>query len=150
MAINYLDLYRDKVYTIGQDTEDTDITTKLDTYAQIQSRNFATPWGGFDDVPEKEKYVVVLVTAREFWWKKVAEFTAKHDQNYGGQIGQSSDTMFSRALTMVEKLTQEIAEAAPDIEGSGDIIVGDIRVRSKMTGHLVPDPTDVRGNWLSE
>jgi hypothetical protein len=130
---------------------DTEIDAYLDQAAALLSINYATPWADFDDVTTKYKYGVTLLAAIEYWWSKVGEYASKFDTQFGQSagVGQKSESMFSRALRMIEVLKEEISTLDIVVEGSGDIIVGDLVRRSKFTGYIIPRSDDPNGNWLS-
>ena len=157
MAIDYINLFVQKtgMYDDATPWSDALITSFLDQAAYKRSRNNATPWADFDSITEeKYKYLIVLVAAYEYWWMKLATFADRADIRAGGSggIGKLATTLFDRAMQMLKLLEEEIEQYAgsEDIEGSGDILVGDLLIRSKQTGNLIPRSDDPTGrDWLS-
>jgi len=130
--------------------DDTKINDFLDSAAYIISRNNATPWTDFASVPEKDKYAVTIFAAIEYWWSKASEYATKYDMQVGGNISQTSSLVFDRAMNIIKSLKDELEEVGKDlIESSGDIMVGDMLVRSKFSGKLIPAKDDNYGDWTS-
>lgn len=122
----------------------------LDTAAYLVSKDYATPWADFDSVPDKYQYPVTLFAAIEYWWAKAGEYATKFDMQVGGSTGQKSSQLFDRAMELIKRLESELASLGLLDEGSGDIIVGDLVIRSKDTGYLVPRADDPSGlDWTS-
>ncbi len=131
---------------------DEQIELWLDEAATLVSRNYATPWASFANVPEVQKYQVTLFAAIEYWWSKQSELVDIGDVHVGASgssVGIRAATKLDRAVRMIALLTEEYDELMEVTEGSGDITVGDLVRRSKQTGRLVPYAADPAGNWLS-
>jgi len=152
LSISYYDIFRQRA---GQTNtlnpwEDVQIQPYLDQAAFKQTRSFATPWDGFDTVPTRYKWPITLMAAIEYWWSQAASYVDKSDVKAGsGGIGKVSTTLFDKALRMISALQTELEEYAGDLpdEGAGDIFVGTLVRRSKITGYLVPRADDYRGDW---
>jgi len=132
--------------------DDTRITGFLDNSAYLSSKNFSTPWVDFASVPETYQYSVTLFAAIEYWWAKAGEYASKFDIQTGGNISSKSTQLFYRALEMVNSLKKELAEVAGDLldaGAEGDIIMGQLVVRSKESGYLVPRSDDPVADWTS-
>jgi hypothetical protein len=153
LAIDYHTVFLQKtgMASVSNPISDTEIDSYLDQAAYLLSSRYATPWGTFTSVTEKYKYGVTLLAAIEYWWGKVAEYVSKFDTQFGqsGGLGQRSESMFTRALRMIESLKEEISQLDIVVEGSGDILVGDLVRRSKWTGNIVPNDSVATNNWLS-
>ena len=153
MSIDYHIVFLQKtgLSSVANPMSDTEIDSFLDQASYLVSTKYATPWGNFSSVTEKYKYGVTLLAAIEYWWSKIAEYVNNFDIQFGqsGGMGQRSESRFSRALKMIELLREEISNLDIVVEGSGDILVGDLIRRSKRTGYLVPREDDYAGNWLS-
>jgi hypothetical protein len=121
----------------------------LDTAAYLVSKDYATPWVDFDSVPPKYQYPVTIFAAIEYWWAKAGEYATKFDMQVGGNTGQKSSQLFDRAMALIGRLENELGSLGLIDEGSGDIIVGDLVIRSKHSGYLVPRANDPNGDWLS-
>lgn len=150
--INYYDVFRQRagqINTLNPWTEG-QIDTYLDQAAVKQSRSFATPWDSFISVTESYKWPIVIMAAIEYWWAQAASYVDKSDIKAGsGGIGKISTTLFDKALRMITFLQEELEEYADTlpVEGSGDVFVGTLVKRSKMTGYLVPRADDPHGDW---
>jgi hypothetical protein len=152
--MNYYSIFRQKTGMAGSSSlmTETEIDTYLDQATFLVSCRYATPWLDFNTVDNKYKYGVTLLAAIEYWWTKVSEYASKFDTSFSPSstvMGQKSETMFTKALTMIKVLGNEISELDIVVSGSGDILVGDLVRRSKRTGYLVPRSDDIRGDWLS-
>jgi hypothetical protein len=153
MAIDYLTVFKQRIGQMDANSpwSDERITTMLDQAAVKASRSFATPWGEFSDVTEAYKWPIVITAAIEYWWAKAGSYVEKVDIRSGSGVGKSASDLFDRALRMIRMLEDELEEFSVGggfpIEGSGDILVGDLVIRSKETGYLVPRSDDVYGDW---
>jgi hypothetical protein len=151
--VDYYDIFRLKIgmYEASTPWSEDKIDALLNPSAYLISRKFATPWDSFATIPERYKYPVVLLAAIDYWWNKAGSFVEKADMSMGGGgIGQISTTMFGKAMEMIRQLQTELEDVNDAlIEGSGDIILGDLVRRSKVTKNLVPYSTDIQGDWLS-
>jgi hypothetical protein len=149
--VNYNSIFLEKTGqgNVTSPWDNTRINGALDNASYIISRNYATPWSDFDSVPDKYQYAVTMFAAVEYWWAKSGEAATKFDTNVGGGTGQRSGILFNNALRMISVLQEELGTLGLVEEGSGDILIGDLVIRSRDTGRLVPYATDVRGNWLS-
>ena len=149
---NKIFLQKTGQFDVESPWDDTKIKNFLVSSSYLVSRGYATPWGSFDDVPEKYKYPVVVYAAIEFWWAKLGEYATKYDVQAGGGTNQRAGSLFSKAMEMLKALKIELEDIAEDMTEAGspgDILVGDLVKRSKLTGNLVPYSTDPSGNWLS-
>lgn len=136
--------------------DNTRILGFLDTGAYLVSRDYATPWDAFDSVPDNYKYAVTIYSAIEYWWAKAADHANRFDMQVGGNayssyssINQRTNVLFSKAVEMIKLLKEELATLGLIDEGSGDIIIGDLVIRSLDTGYLVPRADDPAGDWTS-
>lgn len=134
--------------------DDTLIATKLDRAAFTYSRVFATPWSSFTSVPDKYKYPVTLVAAKEFWYGELGKAVTKHDVKMGATgtnttANKTASAVFTRIMQMLKMLEEELDTINIDVQGSGDIIVGDLVRRDRNTGRLVPRADDPVANWLT-
>lgn len=156
MAINYLDIYRDKTGQSALATpleDDTAITARLDRAAYMQSRLFATPWANFDSTPDKYKYPVTIMAARQFWFNELGKAVAKFDVKMGATgtnttANKTAGSIFNRISEMLKMLDEELLTLNIDIQDSGDILVGNLLRRDKFSGRLVPYAEDPVGDWL--
>jgi len=153
--VDYNDIFLEKIGQMDEATpswSDARIESFLDSQAYLISRNYATPWADFDSVPDRYQYPVTIYAAIQYWWGKAGEFATQFDISVGSNTAQKSSQLFYRALEMIKYLKEELESIASDMldEGSsGDIIIGDLVKRSKMTGYLVPRSADPAGDWLS-
>jgi hypothetical protein len=129
--------------------DDTRVLGSLDNSAYLLSRNYSTPWSDFEAVPDTYKYPVTINAAIEYWWAKAGETASKFDTSVGGGTGQRSGILFNNALRMISVLQEELGTLGLVQEGSGDILIGDLVIRSRDTGYIVPRADDPAGNWLS-
>lgn len=155
MAIDYLTVFKQRIgqMDVNSPWSNERITDMLDQAAVKASRNYATPWSEFSEVTERYKWPITIVAAIEYWWAKAGSYVEKVDIRTGTGVGKSASDLFDRALRMVRMLEEELAEFSIGegfpIEGSGDILVGDLIIRSKQSGYLVPRADDVYGDWTS-
>lgn len=154
MGANYQTIFLKKtgMYNAASSYTEEEINDCLDEAAILVSRNYATPWGSFSEVPEKYKYGVVIFAAIEYWWSvqsSLVEIGDVHVGASGSSVGLRVATKFDRAVRMIADLTEEYEEIMDIVDGSGSILVGDLLRRSKQTGRLVPYADDPKGNWLS-
>lgn len=150
--VNYSDIFLQRIGQMDLATpwSDERVEGFLDTAAYLVSKDYATPWADFDSVPDKYQYPVTLFAAIEYWWAKAGEYATKFDMQVGGSTGQKSSQLFDRAMELIKRLESELASLGLLDEGSGDIIVGDLVIRSKDTGYLVPRADDPSGlDWTS-
>jgi hypothetical protein len=138
--VNYNNIFLQKTGQMESNNpwDNTKINDSLDNAAFIATRENATPWADFTSVPENYKYAVTVFAAIEYWWAKTGENASKYDTSIGANTGQSSGTLFDKSIKMISILQKELATLGLVDEGSGDIIVGDLIIRSKETGYLVP------------
>lgn len=152
MAISYYDIFRQRA---GQANalnpwSDEQIQPYLDQAAYKHSRGFATPWDGFASVPLAYAWPITIMAAIEYWWAQAASYVDKSDIKAGsGGIGKVSTTLFDKAMRMISYLQEELADYADSmpVEGSGDIMMGELVTRSKKTGYLIPREDDPAGDW---
>lgn len=149
--VNYNNIFLQKTGQIESNNpwDNTRINDFLDNSAFIVTRENATPWADFSSVPENSKYAVTVFAAIEYWWAKTGENASKYDTTIGVGTGQASGTLFEKSLQMIRELQKELQTLGLIDEGSGDIIVGDLVIRSKETGYLVPRADDPAGDWTS-
>lgn len=153
----YIEIYRDRTgqANVATPIEDTDaVLHRLDRAAIMSSSNLSTPWGSFYSVPESYKVSVTLYAAREYWYNELAQAVTKYDIRMGNTgtnttANMTAATIFDRINQMIKRLDEELGVSLIDIEGSGDIIVGDLLRRDRKTGKLVPQADDPAGNWLT-
>jgi hypothetical protein len=150
--VDYNDIFIQKTGQMGSATPwgDTQIEGFLDDAAAKVSREYATPWASFDDVPESSKYAVTLSAAIDYWWAKAGEAASKFDMSVGGGAAQQRvSSMFDRCMQMIAALSTDLATYNLSPEGSGDILMGNLVIRDKETGYLVPRADDPAGDWTS-
>jgi hypothetical protein len=149
--VNYNNIFLQKTgqLEVNNPWDNTKIDGFLDNAAFIVSRDYATPWIDFGAVPENYKYAVTVFSAIEYWWAKTGENALKYDQTVGMGTTQTSGTLFDKSIRMIRELNQELESLGLVDEGSGDIIMGDLVIRSKDTGYLVPRANDPNGDWTS-
>jgi hypothetical protein len=157
VSVEYTDIYKDRTgqsYMATPQEDDATITVKLDRAAFMHSRVFATPWSLFTSVPEKYKYPVTLLAAKEFWYGELSKAVSKHDVKMGATgtnttANKTASSVFTRIMQMIKMLEEELDAINIDVQGSGDIIVGDLMRRDRNTGRLVPRADDPVANWLT-
>lgn len=152
MAISYYDIFRQRA---GQSNslnpwDDGQIQIYLDQASYKYSHSLATPWDGFNSVPLVYAWPITIMAAIEYWWAQAASYVAKSDIKAGsGGIGKVSTTLFDKAMKMISYLQEELTEYADSmpVEGSGDVFMGELVIRSKRTGYWVPRADDPAGDW---
>jgi hypothetical protein len=156
--VNYNQIFLQKTGQMEDNNpwDNTRIQGFIDNGSYIVSKSYATPWGSFEAVPEKYKYAVVIFSAIEFWWAKAADHANSYDMQVGGNayssyssVNQRSNVLFDKAVKMIQLLKEELASLGLVEEGSGDIIIGDLVIRSFDTGYLVPRANDPAGDWTN-
>jgi hypothetical protein len=150
--VNYNNIFLQRTgqATLDNPFNDTQITQYLDSAAYKVSRTYATPWSDFESVPDVYQYAVVLSAALDYWWMKAGESAGKYDMSIGGgQAQQRVSSQFDRCMQMIAALTKDLESMGLIVEGNGDIVIGDLVIRDKDTGYLVPRENDPRGDWTS-
>jgi hypothetical protein len=152
--VDYNDIFLQKTGQMGSASpwSDTQIDGFLDNAALKVSGNYATPWGTFDSVPDNSRYAITVSAAIDYWWAKAGEAASKFDMSVGGGgATQRVSSMFDRCMQMIAALSAELESMSWAYlpEGSGDIFVGNLLIRSKDSGYLIPRREDPRGDWTS-